>query len=81
MTDPNQAVAPITIGGTPRDYSATAMIKRLLVEEALPHWSRVARAFLLMGISAGRQSMVAYLVGDIINAAYVSRSFESIVWL
>jgi ABC-type multidrug transport system fused ATPase/permease subunit len=81
MTDPNPAVAPTAIGGTPRDYRATAMIRRLLVEEALPHWSRLLRAFLLMAVSAGSQSLVAYLVGDIINAAYVSRSFETIVWL
>src|SRR5262245_34796712 len=68
-------------GRPARDYGTTAMIRRLLAEEGLKHWRRYARAFVLMAISAAATSASAYLIGSVINAAYVAKNFQSILWL
>lgn len=61
--------------------SALALIKRLLLEQALTRWRRYAVAFALMGIAAGCTALPAYLVGDLINEAYVHRDFRMMVLL
>jgi subfamily B ATP-binding cassette protein MsbA len=61
--------------------SALALIKRLLLEQALARWRRYAVAFALMGIAAGCTALPAYLVGDLINEAYVHRDFRMMVLL
>jgi ATP-binding cassette, subfamily B, bacterial MsbA len=62
-------------------YSATALIRRLLTEQGLAHWRNYAIAFVLMAISAGCTAFSAYLIGDVINQAYVNRNFPAIVTL
>ena len=61
--------------------SAHALVYRLLTEQAFGQWKRYAIAFTLMGIGAGATALCAYLVGDVINAAYVDRNLPSIFWL
>ena len=56
-------------------------MRRLLVENALAHWRRYAVAFALMAIAAGCTAVSAYLLGDIINQAYVDRNFSGVVAL
>jgi ATP-binding cassette subfamily B protein len=63
------------------DYGAAAMIRRLLAEEGVKHWRRYVNAFILMAISAAATSASAYLIGSVINAAYVSKNFRNIVLL
>jgi ATP-binding cassette subfamily B protein len=58
---------------------ARALIYRLLTEQALGQWRRYALAFVLMTIGAGATALSAYLVGDVINAAYVDRNMAAIV--
>src|SRR5215470_6184093 len=62
-------------------YDTAAMIRRLLTEYALGHWKRYAAAFVLMAISAGCTALSAYLLGDVINQAYVHRNLAGIIAL
>jgi ATP-binding cassette, subfamily B, bacterial MsbA len=59
--------------------SSMGLIWRLLSEYGFSRWHRYAVAFLLMGIGAGATGLTAYLAGDVINQAYVSRDFHSVV--
>ena len=61
--------------------SAQALVYRLLTEQAFGQWRRYAIAFTLMGIGAGATALCAYLVGNVINAAYVDRNMPGIFWL
>ena len=62
-------------------YRALALVKRLLAEQGLVHWRKYAVAFTLMAISAGSTALSAYLIGDVINQAYVNRSLAGIITL
>ncbi len=62
-------------------YSAGAMVHRLLTEHALGHWRLYAFAFALMLVAAACTALSAYLLGDVINQAYVNRNFAGIVSL
>jgi ATP-binding cassette subfamily B protein len=61
------------------DYSTIALVRRLLLDEALGHWPRYAFAFVLMGIAAAATALTAYLLGSMTNEAYVNRNFHGIV--
>jgi ATP-binding cassette subfamily B protein len=60
---------------------ADSLVHRLLTEQALPQWRRYAVAFLLMALAAGCTALSAYLIGDVINAAYVHRDLAGIITL
>ena len=60
-------------------YSTYALVRRLLLDEALRHWPRYAVAFLLMGITAAATALTAYLLGTMTNEAYVNHNFHGIV--
>jgi ATP-binding cassette subfamily B protein len=62
-------------------YRAWPLIKRLLTEQGLVHWRRYAFAFVLMAVSAGCTALSAYLIGDVINQAYVYRNLAGIITL
>jgi subfamily B ATP-binding cassette protein MsbA len=61
--------------------TAWALIRRLLLEQALGQWRRYAVAFALMAVSAAMTALGAYLIGDVINAAYVDKNLPGIVVL
>jgi ATP-binding cassette, subfamily B, bacterial MsbA len=64
------------------DPNGTAvLVRRLLVEQAAGQWRRYALAFGLMGIAAASTALGAYLVGDVINQAYVHKNLTGIVIL
>jgi len=63
------------------DYSVSTLVKRLLTEQGLTHWRKYAVAFALMGISAGCTAFSAYLIGNVINEAYVNRNLAGIITL
>jgi ATP-binding cassette subfamily B protein len=64
------------------DHGGTrTLVRRLLVEHALVHWRLYAGAFALMAIAAACTSICAYLLGNIINEAYVNSNFPGIVTL
>ena len=61
------------------DYSTVALVRRLLLDEALEYWPRYVVAFVLMGIAAAATALTAYLLGTMTNEAYVSHNFHGIV--
>ncbi|MGC1466381.1 MAG: ABC transporter ATP-binding protein [Pseudolabrys sp.] len=63
------------------DYSASTLIRRLLTEQGLVHWKKYAVAFVLMAIAAGCTAFSAYLIGDVINQAYVNHNLAGIITL
>jgi ATP-binding cassette, subfamily B, bacterial MsbA len=62
-------------------YGAIALIWRLLTEQGLRHWKRYALAFLMMGVAASCTALSAYLIGQVINQAYINRDFQAILLL
>jgi ATP-binding cassette subfamily B protein len=58
---------------------APALIRRLLTEYAAPQWRHYLTALALMAITAGATSLGAYLIGDVINQAYVHRNMTGIM--
>ena len=60
-------------------YTALPLIRRLLTEQGLVHWRKYAIAFALMAVAAGCTAFSAYLIGDVINQAYVNRSLTGII--
>jgi ATP-binding cassette, subfamily B, bacterial MsbA len=61
--------------------STAALVRRLLVEQAAGQWRRYALAFGLMVIAAGSTALGAYLIGDVINKAYVDKDLPGIIIL
>jgi ATP-binding cassette subfamily B protein len=65
---------------TPADTETSyQLIRRLVAEYGVKHWKSYAVAFVFMTISAGGTALIAYLMGTIVNKAYVDRSFHAIV--
>src|SRR4051812_49774591 len=60
---------------------APALIHRLLTEQALGQWKRYAVAFALMAVAAAATALSAYLIGNVINAAYVDKNLTGIIVL
>src|SRR6478609_5570980 len=61
--------------------STASLVRRLLTEQAAGQWRRYALAFGLMGIAAASTALGAYLIGDVINQAYVHKNLPGIVIL
>lgn len=74
MTD-----APRKITDDP--YGAAILIRRLVSEQASAYWRRYLLAFILMGIAAATTAAAAYLLGEVINQAYVDRNVRGIFTL
>ena len=62
-------------------YATYPLLRRLLVDEALGHWPRYAVACVLMTVVAGATALSAYLLGTMINAAYVEKNYHEIISL
>jgi len=60
---------------------ALALVRRLMVEQAAKLWLRYLYAFVLMAIAAGATSLGAYLIGNVINEAYVNKNLNGIIVL
>src|SRR5436305_10737417 len=60
-------------------YGAPAMIRRLLADHALRHRKLYRTALLLMGIAAACTALSAYLLGDVVNQAYVHKNFHALL--
>jgi subfamily B ATP-binding cassette protein MsbA len=57
------------------------MVRRLMLERALPYWRLYAVACAMMALTAGCTAASAYLLGDVINQAYINRSFPAVASL
>src|SRR3979409_1137065 len=64
------------------DPSGTpALVRRLLTEQAAGQWRRYALAFGLSVLAGASTVLGAYLIGDVINQAYVHKNLPGIVVL
>jgi ATP-binding cassette subfamily B protein len=62
-------------------YGAARLIKRLFAEQGVRYWKRYLLAFTFMAVSAGATAGSAYLLGQVINQAYINRSINGIITL
>src|ERR1044072_113888 len=60
-------------------YGAPTLIRRLLTEHALHHRKLYIAAFLMMGVAAACTALSAYLLGDVVNQAYVHKNFHALL--
>jgi ATP-binding cassette subfamily B protein len=62
-------------------YGAAILVRRLITEQGAAYWRRYLLAFALMGISAATTAGSAYLLGEVINQAYVDKNIRGIALL
>src|SRR6266436_1628022 len=62
-------------------YGAAILIRRLITEQGLFYWRRYLLAFFLMAVSAAATAGSAYLLGEVINQAYVDKNVRGIAIL
>ena len=62
-------------------YRPFALIRRLLTQQGIVHWRKYTVAFTLMAVSAACTALSAYLIGDVINQAYINKNLPGIVIL
>src|SRR4030088_2117499 len=62
-------------------YGAAILIRRLITEQGAAYWRRYVLAFVLMGVSAAATAGSAYLLGEVINQAYVDKNVRGIAIL
>jgi subfamily B ATP-binding cassette protein MsbA len=62
-------------------YGAAILIRRLITEQGLQYWRRYLLAFALMAVSAAATAGSAYLLGEVINQAYVDKNVRGIAIL
>ena len=59
-------------------YGAAVLIRRLVAEQGLAYWRRYLLAFALMAVAAATTAGAAYLLGEVINKAYVDKDVHAI---
>jgi ABC-type multidrug transport system fused ATPase/permease subunit len=74
MTEPPRKI-------TDDPYGAAILVRRLVAEQGLAYWRRYLLAFALMGIAAATTAGSAYLLGEVINKAYVEKDVNGIALL
>jgi ATP-binding cassette, subfamily B, bacterial MsbA len=62
-------------------YGAAILIRRLILEQGAAYWRRYLQAFVLMAVSAATTAGSAYLLGQVINQAYVDKNIRGIAIL
>jgi ATP-binding cassette, subfamily B, bacterial MsbA len=62
-------------------YGAAVLIRRLITEQGMTYWRRYLAAFALMAVSAATTAGSAYLLGEVINQAYVNKDVRGIAIL
>src|SRR6185295_1889271 len=59
-------------------YGAAILIRRLVMEQGVVYWRRYLVAFALMGVAAAATAGSAYILGQVINQAYVDKNVVGI---
>src|ERR1700730_7235851 len=72
-------MAPFPKKITDDPYGAVILIRRLVMEQGVTYWRRYLLALVLMGVSAGATAGSAWVLGQVINQAYVSKNVRGIV--
>ena len=62
-------------------YGAAVLIRRLVMEQGAVYWRRYLTAFALMAVSAATTAGSAWLLGQVINQAYVDKNVRGIAIL
>jgi ABC-type multidrug transport system fused ATPase/permease subunit len=62
-------------------YGAAILIRRLITEQGAAYWRRYLAAFVLMGVSAAATAGAAWILGQVINKAYVDKDVRGIALL
>src|SRR5207342_2129304 len=62
-------------------YGAAILIRRLVMEQGIAYWRRYLIAFLLMGVAAAATAGSAYILGQVINQAYIHKNVAGIAIL
>ena len=59
-------------------YTAMVLIRRLVMEQGVVYWRRYLVAFTLMAAAAGATAGATYVLGQVINQAYVDKNIPGI---
>jgi ATP-binding cassette subfamily B protein len=62
-------------------YGAAILIRRLVMEQGIAYWRRYLTAFALMAIAAGATATATWVLGQVINQAYVDKNVTGIAIL
>src|SRR5215468_12367843 len=62
-------------------YAALVLIRRLVMEQSVAFWRRYLSAFALMAVAAGATAAATYVLGQVINQAYVDKNVLGIAML
>ena len=62
-------------------YGAAILIRRLVVEQGLGYWRQYLTAFALMAVVAAASAGATYVLGQVINQAYVNKNVAGIAAL
>src|SRR3954469_3147732 len=62
-------------------YGAAILIRRLITEQGATYWRRYVLAFVLMAVSAAATAGSAWILGQVINKAYVDKDVRGIALL
>src|SRR5690242_11091300 len=62
-------------------YGAAILVRRLVLEQGIGYWRRYLTAFALMAVSAGATAGATYVLGQVINKAYVDKNIPGIAIL
>src|ERR1700755_1519760 len=62
-------------------YGAAALIRRLVMEQGVVFWRRYLTAFAMMAVAAGATAAATYVLGQVINQAYVEKNVRGIAIL
>src|SRR5947207_11702681 len=74
-------MAELTKKITDDPYGAAILIRRLITEQGATYWRRYLFAVALMAVSAATTAGSAYLLGEVINQAYVDKNVRGIALL
>jgi ABC-type multidrug transport system fused ATPase/permease subunit len=82
----HSAVNGTRMTGYPRKITddpagAAILIRRLIMEQGAAYWRRYLLAFVLMGVSAAATAGSAWILGQVINKAYVDKDVRGIAVL
>ena len=82
MTElPSKPISKPTRKITDDPYGAAILIRRLVMEQGFVYWRRYLTAFAFMGVSAGATAGSAYILGQVINQAYIDKNVTGIAIL
>ena len=62
-------------------YGAAILVRRLVMEQGIAFWRRYLLAFTLMGVAATATAASTYVLGQVINQAYVDKNVTGIAIL